>query len=118
MYTLNLLAIALELAQRRSRLRRLASKFWEHFLYIADAMNHRGNDSMGLWDDEDGFFYDVLHLPDGNHIPMKIRSMVGLIPLFAVETLEPELLDRLPGFKRRLEWFIDNRPDSPTTSLA
>jgi hypothetical protein len=60
---------------------------------------------------EDGFFYDVLKFPDGEHFPVKIRSMVGLIPLFAVETLEPGLLDRLPGFKRRMEWFIDNRPD-------
>ena len=66
---------------------------------------------MGLWDEMDGFFYDVLRLPDGRKHPMRIRSMVGLIPLFAVETLEPELLDRLPGFKRRLEWFIDNRRD-------
>jgi hypothetical protein len=74
-------------------------------------MGHRGHDGMGLWNEEDGFFYDVLKLPDGNHFPMKIRSMVGLIPLFAVETLEPEVLDRLPDFKRRLEWFIDNRPD-------
>ena len=74
-------------------------------------MSHRGQDGTGLWNEEDGFFYDVLQLPDGNHFPMKIRSMVGLIPLFAVETLEPELLERLPGFKRRLEWFIDNRPD-------
>src|SRR4029077_4670331 len=71
----------------------------------------RGQDGTGLWNEEDGFFYDVLRLPDGAHFPMQIRSMVGLIPLFAVETLEPELLDRLPGFKRRLEWFIDNRPD-------
>src|SRR6185437_13233713 len=80
-------------------------------IYIAHAMNHRGNDGIGLWDDMDGFFYDVLRFPDGRKHPMRIRSMVGLIPLFAVETLEPELLDRLPGFKRRLEWFIDNRPD-------
>jgi glycosyl hydrolase family 63 len=74
-------------------------------------MSHRGRDSMGLWNEEDGFFYDVLKLPDGTQFPMKIRSMVGLIPLFAVETLESEVLDRLPGFKRRLEWFVDNRPD-------
>jgi Glycosyl hydrolase family 63 C-terminal domain len=70
-----------------------------------------------LWNEEDGFFYDVLKLPDGGHFPMKIRSMVGLIPLFAVETLEPELLARLPDFKRRLEWFVDNRPDL-TENLA
>jgi hypothetical protein len=111
MYTLNLLAIALELAREDPAYEDVASKFWEHFIYIAHAMNHRGSDGMGLWDEMDGFFYDVLRLPDGRKYPMRIRSMVGLIPLFAVETLEPELLDRLPGFKRRLEWFIDNRRD-------
>src|ERR1700741_2231747 len=74
-------------------------------------MNNRGDDEIRLWDDQDGFFYDVLHLPTGKPYPMKVRSMVGLIPLFAVETLEPELLDRLPDFKRRMEWFIGNRSD-------
>ncbi|HSE88696.1 MAG TPA: glucosidase [Candidatus Binatia bacterium] len=111
MYTLNLLAIALELSKDDRAYEDVASKFWEHFIHIAHAMSHRGQDGTGLWNEEDGFFYDVLRLPDGAHFPMKIRSMVGLIPLFAVETLEPELLERLPGFKRRLEWFIDNRPD-------
>jgi hypothetical protein len=111
MYTLNLLTIALELAKEEPCYEDLASKFWEHFIYIANAMSHRGQNGIGLWNEEDGFFYDVLKLPDGSQFPMKIRSMVGLIPLFAVETLEPEVLDRLPGFKRRLEWFIDNRPD-------
>jgi len=111
MYTLNLLAMALELAKEDPAYEDVASKFWEHFVYIAHAMSHRGHEGMGLWNEEDGFFYDVLRLPDGTHYPMKIRSMVGLIPLFAVETLEPELLERLPGFKRRLEWFVDNRPD-------
>ena len=111
MYTLNLLAIALELSKEDRAYEDVASKFWEHFIHIAHAMSHRGQNGTGLWNEEDGFFYDVLRLPDGSHFPMKIRSMVGLIPLFAVETLEPELLERLPGFKRRLEWFIDNRPD-------
>jgi len=111
MYTLNLLAIALELASEDPAYEDVASKFWEHFIYIARAMNHRGNEGVGLWDEMDGFFYDVLRFPDGRKYPMRIRSMVGLIPLFAVETLEPELLERLPGFKRRLEWFIDNRRD-------
>ncbi len=111
MYTLNLLAIALELSKEDPVYEDVASKFWEHFIYIAHAMSHRGQDGVGLWNEEDGFFYDVLKLSDGSHFPMKIRSMVGLIPLFAVETLEPELLDRLPGFKRRMQWFIDNRPD-------
>jgi hypothetical protein len=111
MYTLNLLAIALELSKEDRAYEDVASKFWEHFIHIGHAMSHRGQNGTGLWNDEDGFFYDVLRLPDGSHFPMKIRSMVGLIPLFAVETLEPELLERLPGFKRRLEWFIENRPD-------
>jgi len=111
MYTLNLLAIALELAEEDPVYEDVASKFWEHFLHIANSMNHLGNGEMGLWNEEDGFYYDVLHLPDGKKFPMKVRSMVGLIPLFAVETLEPDILNRLPGFKRRLEWFIEHRPD-------
>jgi len=111
MYCLNLLAIALELAKEDPSYEDVASKFWEHFLYIANAMNNIAHGSIGLWDDTDGFFYDVLHIPGKGHMPLKIRSMVGLIPLFAVETLEPELMSRLPGFNRRLNWFVDNRPD-------
>ncbi|HEY0377372.1 MAG TPA: hypothetical protein VGC87_10495, partial [Pyrinomonadaceae bacterium] len=111
MYTLNLMAIALELAREDSAYEDVASKFWEHFIHIAAAMNNLGHDGIELWDEADGFFYDVLHLPDGNHFPLRVRSMVGLIPLFAVETLEPDLLQKLPDFKKRLEWFIDNRPD-------
>jgi len=111
MYALNLMAIALELAREDPAYEDVASKFWEHFIYIAHAMNNRGDDEIRLWDEQDGFFYDVLHLPAGKPYPMKVRSMVGLIPLFAVETLEPELLDRLPDFKQRMQWFIDNRPD-------
>src|SRR5438552_1490039 len=109
MYTLNMLAIALELASENPVYEDVASKFWEHFLYIANAMSHRGDGEESMWNNEDGFFYDVLHLPNGERKPMKVRSMVGLIPLFAVQTLEPELLDRLPNFKRRLDWFIENR---------
>jgi hypothetical protein len=111
MYSLNLLAIALELAKEDPSYEDVASKFWEHFLYIAHAINHLGHDGVGMWDQEDGFFYDVLHVPGGNHLPLKTRSMVGLIPLFAIETLEPAVIDKLPGFKRRLEWFIQNRRD-------
>ncbi len=111
MYTLNLLAIAMELAHHDRAYEDVASKFWEHFLYIAHAMNNRGNEGIELWDSEDGFYYDVLHLPDGTRYPLKVRSMVGLIPLFAVETLEPETLRRLSGFRTRLEWFVDHRPD-------
>jgi hypothetical protein len=111
MYCLNLLAIAMELAREDPSYEDVASKFWEHFLYIANAINHLGQDGGGMWDEQDGFFYDVLHMPDGRHSPMKVRSMVGLIPLFAVETLEPEICDRLKGFTRRMEWFIENRRD-------
>jgi len=111
MYCLNLLAIALELAKEDPSYEDVASKFWEHFMYIAHAMNNLGQEDIGLWNEADGFYYDVLHLPHAEPLPMKVRSMVGLIPLFAVETLEPEIVDQLPGFKRRLEWFIDNRRD-------
>jgi hypothetical protein len=111
MYTLNLLAIALELAREDPAYEDVASKFWEHFLHIAHAMNNLGHEDIRLWNEADGFYYDVLHLPHGDPTPMKVRSMVGLIPLFAVETLEPEIVDKLPGFKRRLEWFIDHRRD-------
>jgi hypothetical protein len=106
MYSLDLLSIALELAGEEPEYEDVASKFWEHFVHIARAMN-----TMGLWDERDGFYYDLLHAPSGEEIPLRVRSLVGLIPLYAVETLSPELLDRFPSFKRRLEWFIDHRPD-------
>ncbi|MEM9155920.1 MAG: glucosidase [Cyanobacteria bacterium P01_F01_bin.33] len=110
MYCLNMLTIALELAQENSVYEDMATKFFEHFLYIADAMNHVGQERTQLWDKEDGFFYDVLHFTDGGRVRLKVRSMVGLIPLFAVTTLEPDLLEKVPGFKQRLEWFVANRP--------
>lgn len=110
MYTLNMMAIALELAHQNPAYEDLATKFWEHFLYIAHAMNIRGNDGLDMWDEEDGFYYDIIHLPHG-FFPVRIRSMVGLISLFAVETIEPALLEKLPGFRRRMEWFLENRPD-------
>ncbi|HXJ04752.1 MAG TPA: hypothetical protein VNH65_06620 [Candidatus Acidoferrum sp.] len=113
MYCLNMLAIALELAKEDPAYEDVASKFFEHFVNIAHAMNDMGTEGIALWDNEDGFYYDVLHLPNGDDHFLKIRSMVGLIPLFAVETLEPEIVDRLPGFKRRMQWFIDNHPDVP-----
>ncbi len=110
MYTLNMLAIALELAADDPTYEDIATKFFEHFLFIAHAMTNRGDQSLCLWNDEDTFFYDVLYR-GGERIPLRIRSMVGLIPLFAVETLEPAVLDRLEGFRRRMEWFLRNRPD-------
>ena len=111
MYALNLMRIALELAEHNHVYEDIASKFFEHFLSIAEAMSCMFSDDVGLWDEEDKFFYDVLCLPDNQRVRLRIRSMVGLIPLFAVETLEPELLDKLPGFRRRLEWFLMHRPD-------
>jgi hypothetical protein len=110
MYCLNLLTIALELAKENPVYEDMSTKFFEHFLYIADAMNHIGDDKTQLWDPEDGFFYDVLQL-DHQQIRLKVRSMVGLIPLYAVMTIEPDLLKQLPNFKERLEWFINNRYD-------
>ncbi len=109
MYCLNMLRIALELAFSKPVYEDVASKFFEHFLHIANAMNTLGG--TGLWDEQDGFYHDRLHLPDGSAFPMKVRSMVGLIPLFAVDTLEPAYLEKLPGFRGRLEWFVRNRAD-------
>jgi len=117
MYCLNLMRIALELAQHNPVYEDIATKFFEHFLHIAEAMNSIGTQDMcaeggvGLWCERDEFYYDVLNLPDGSAAPLKVRSMVGLIPLFAVETLEPELLARVPAFRARLEWFLNYRPD-------
>jgi hypothetical protein len=111
MYCLNMLSIAMELSRVNPAYEDVASKFWEHFLYIANAINNLGPDNKSIWNEEDGFYYDLLRFPDRSSFPMKIRSMVGLIPLFAIETLEPEMLDKLPGFKRRMDWFIENRHD-------
>jgi hypothetical protein len=118
MYCLNLLRISLELALHNKVYEDIATKFFEHFLSIAGAINGvsdgRGvmpEDGLALWDDQDEFYYDELCLPDGKKIPLKVRSMVGLVPLFAVETLEPELLKCLPNFTERMEWFLTHRPD-------
>jgi hypothetical protein len=111
MYCLNMLAIALELARENPAYDNIASKFFEHFVHIAQAMNNRGPEGIELWDNHDGFYYDVLHLPNGNRHHLKVRSLVGLIPLLAVETFEQDVVDRLPGFKRRMRWFVDNHPD-------
>jgi len=111
MYSLDLLAIAMELAAGDSTYQDVASKFWEHFVYIARAMNDMGDDGISLWDEEHGFFFDVFQTSGGERFPMRVRSMVGLIPLYAVQTLEPDLLDRMPAFKRRLDWFVEHRPD-------
>lgn len=109
-YSLGMLKIALELAKENPVYQDMATKFFEHFLRIAHAMTAIGRDGISLWDEEDGFFYDVLHLPNREIIRLRVRSMVGLLPLLAVETLEPDLLERLPVFARRMKWFVDNRP--------
>ena len=111
MYCLNLLTIALELACSNFAYSDIASKFFEHFIYIAHAMNDISTDGIELWNEQDGFYYDVLHHSNNIAIPLKVRSMVGLIPLFAISILESSLIDMLPSFKRRMQWFIDNWAD-------
>jgi len=111
MFSLNMMRMALELARENPVYENIATKFFEHFLGIAGAMNNAGGKGIGLWDEEDEFFYDVLHMPDGRYFPLRVRSLVGLMPLLAVEVIEPELLDALPGFKQRLEWHLVNRPE-------
>jgi hypothetical protein len=110
-YCLAMLAMAMELAREDAAYEDVASKFFEHFVYISQAMNDFGGEGVGLWSEEDGFYYDMLHLSDGRHIPMKARSIVGIVPLFAAETFEPEDLANLPSFSRRMRWFLDHHPD-------
>jgi hypothetical protein len=107
-YCATMLSMALELAQDDPAAEDMASKFLEHFVAIADAINTLGG--TGLWDDQDGFYYDRLHA-DGASIPLRVRSMVGIIPLFAAEVLEADVIDRLPGFRKRMEWFLEHRRD-------
>jgi hypothetical protein len=111
MYTLNLLRIALELALHDHVYEDMATKFFEHFLYIAYAMEHVCGDGIGLWHDGDEFYYDVLNMPDGERVPLRVRSMVGLIPLFAVQVLYSEFGSKLPEFHRRATWFVEHRPE-------
>ena len=107
-YCTTMLSIALELAAEQPVYEDIASKFFEHFVAIADAMNTLGG--HGLWDEDDGFYYDQVRTAE-NTVPLKLRTMVGLIPLFAVEVLEQEIIDRLPGFRKRMDWFLENRGD-------
>ncbi|TVQ23458.1 MAG: glucosidase, partial [Leptolyngbya sp. DLM2.Bin15] len=110
MYCLNMLEMALELATDNPAYEDIASKFFEHFLYIADAMNHMGDTNIHLWDEVDEFFYDVLHTPEGARHHLKVRSMVGLIPLFATTVLSASTFERFPNFTRRFNWFVEHRP--------
>ncbi len=112
-FGLTMMAMAMELVHDGAQLRvaygDMASKFFEHFIQISDAMNGLGG--TGLWDEEDGFYYDQIQVDGGNPVRLKVRSMVGLLPLIAVTVIEQETLDLLPGFKKRFEWFLKNRPD-------
>ncbi|WP_283149572.1 MGH1-like glycoside hydrolase domain-containing protein [Silvimonas soli] len=110
-YALTMMRIALELACGNRAYIDMAVKFFEHFLYIAAAMSARGDNDHDLWNEEDGFFYDLLHLPDGSAKPLKVRSFVGIVPLFAVHILESDVLQKLPEFAERLDWFLKQRPD-------
>jgi hypothetical protein len=111
MYTLNMLRMSLELAKENPVYQSLATKFFEHFLYIAGAMANIGGEGINLWDDEDEFFYDVLNTSDNQYKRLKVRSMVGLIPLFAVEILDEEIFESNPQFRERLDWFLQHRSD-------
>jgi hypothetical protein len=112
MYSLNMLRIAIELSTFEPSYQEMASKFFEHFLFISRAMRNITEDEIDLWDSEDEFYYDILHMPaDDQSVLLKVRSLVGLIPMFAVEILTPEMIDQLPDFTRRLEWVLKNRPD-------
>ena len=111
MYCLNMLDIALELAKENPSYQDVANKFFEHFLLIAHATNHIAGGDVSLWDEVDGFYYDVMRRRSGESFPMRVRSMVGLTPLFAVSTLEPETVSRFPAFWRRARWFLKNRPE-------
>ena len=105
--TLGMLRLSLELAELRPAYQDIATKFYEHFLSIARAMNES---THSLWDEDDGFFYDVVHLPDGRIVPLKVRSLVGLIALLGVEVIEPDLLNSNPQFRQRMDWFSKHRP--------
>ena len=112
MYSLNMLEMALEISQYNSSYEDVTTKFFEHFIYIADSLNRIGENWTGSWDDQEGFFYDVLSMPDGKYIPVKVRSLVGLTTLFAVLVLKKDLLAKLPDFHKRLKWFQRYREDN------
>lgn len=110
-YCLEMMRIALELARENPVYQDTATKFFEHFLRIAAAMNGPTDNQDRLWEEEDGFFYDMLHLPDGTRMPLKVRSLVGLLPLIAVEVIDSDILDTMQDFSRRADWFLTHRPD-------
>lgn len=109
-YCIVMMKFALGLARENPIYQDSATKFFEHFLRIARAMSYRSDRAYSLWNETDGFFYDALHLANGEIVPLQIRSLVGLLPLLAVEVLEPELIESMPIFKRRLQWFVQKQP--------
>ena len=109
-YCIVMMRIGLHLSEKEPVYQDISTKFFEHFLRIAGAMTNCGGKGFSLWHQEDGFFYDALHLPCGKIIPLKVRSLVGLLPLLAVETIEPETMEKLQTFSRRVDWFVSKRP--------
>ena len=112
--------MALELAKHNEVYEDIASKFFEHFIFIADAMTYKGShdEDISLWNEEDGFYYDAISFNPRHSMQMKIKSLVGLIPLYATLTLEPSTINRFPGFKKRMDWFIENRPEVSKRNMA
>ncbi|MEM9328528.1 MAG: glucosidase, partial [Bacteroidota bacterium] len=110
MFALNMLRMSIDLSEEYPVYQDMCIKFFEHFLYINGAMNGVGDAGVDLWDDEDSFYYDVVHCPEAEDTQMKVRSMVGLIPLYAVETIQPEIYEKLPEFRERLEFVLKERP--------
>ncbi|KAF7793777.1 hypothetical protein EIP86_004898 [Pleurotus ostreatoroseus] len=118
-YCLNMLNIALELAKHNPVYEDIASKFFEHFIFISDAMTYRsGEGEVSLWNEQDGMYYDAIEFGPGNTMQLPVRSLVGLIPLYATLVLEPAVINKLPGFKKRMEWFIENRPELSERTMA
>ncbi|KAG8835736.1 hypothetical protein FRC17_001527 [Serendipita sp. 399] len=118
-FCLNMLSMALELAKHNSVYEDIASKFFEHFIFIADAMTYKPDpdNELSLWNEEEGFYFDAIQW--GNYAQqLPVRSLVGLIPLYATLVLEPSTINRFPGFKKRMEWFIENRPEMANRNMA
>ncbi|WP_034691022.1 MGH1-like glycoside hydrolase domain-containing protein [Kaistella palustris] len=111
MFALNMMRISIELAQYNPIYEEMATKFFEHFLYIANALDNMGENEFSLWDEEDEFFYDAISTDTGTSMFLKLRTIVGLIPMFAVEVIEDEMLEKLPLFKARMEWVLENKPE-------
>ena len=111
--------MALELAKHNPVYEDIASKFFEHFIFISDAMTCKsGDDEISLWNEQDGMYYDAIQFGPGNTMQLPVRSLVGLIPLYATLVLEPAVINRLPSFKKRMEWFIENRPELSERNIA